>query len=163
MWKDFQSPRQSYHRRHCKLHDIIIIYSDFFFQSLFLNFSCWRIWSLLLPNLCARFHQSDFCQFHAAGSFTVWLLTSWCCYFVENDCLSPLPSLIPLISLAKYYLTSAFLLIWNLSGACRGLNFISTKTKVLTGLCHVCIQARHIKPCCDNCDMPWVVNMPSGT
>ena len=50
----------------------------------------------------------------------------------------------------------AFLLIWNLSKACRGLNFISIKTRVSTNQYHVRIQGSHIKPCCDKCDKPHI-------
>ena len=49
-----------------------------------------------------------------------------------------------------------FLLIGNSSEACRGLNFISTKTRILSNLCHVCIQASHIEPCCNKCDMCFI-------
>ena len=56
----------------------------------------------------------------------------------------------------KYRLMHTFLLIWNLSEACRGLNFISTKTRVLSNLCHMCIQARYTEPCCVKCDMCFI-------
>ena len=38
----------------------------------------------------------------------------------------------------------------------RGLTFISTKARVFPTLCHMCIQASHIEPCCDKCDMPHI-------